>query len=35
MSGDGGLTMLLGELLTVAEHNLPIKVVAFNTARSA
>ncbi|HWN31299.1 MAG TPA: pyruvate dehydrogenase [Pseudonocardia sp.] len=30
MSGDGGLTMLLGELLTVAEHNLPIKVVAFN-----
>jgi pyruvate dehydrogenase (quinone) len=30
MSGDGGLTMLLGELLTVAEHNLPVKVVAFN-----
>src|SRR3954463_8101611 len=30
MSGDGGLTMLLGELLTVAEHQLPIKIVAFN-----
>jgi pyruvate dehydrogenase (quinone) len=30
MSGDGGLTMLLGELLTVAEHNLPITIVAFN-----
>lgn len=30
MSGDGGLAMLLGELLTVAEHDLPIKVVAFN-----
>ncbi|MFC9842926.1 thiamine pyrophosphate-dependent enzyme [Streptomyces sp. NPDC060223] len=32
MSDDGGLTMLLGELLTVAEHNLPIKVVASTTA---
>jgi pyruvate dehydrogenase (quinone) len=30
MSGDGGLTMLLGELLTVAEHDLPVTVVAFN-----
>ncbi|GAA5168697.1 pyruvate dehydrogenase [Pseudonocardia eucalypti] len=30
MSGDGGLTMLLGELLTVAEHDLPVKIVAFN-----
>jgi pyruvate dehydrogenase (quinone) len=30
MSGDGGLTMLLGELLTVAEHQLPIKIIAFN-----
>lgn len=30
MSGDGGLTMLLGELLTVAEHELPIKIIAFN-----
>jgi pyruvate dehydrogenase (quinone) len=30
MSGDGGLTMLLGELLTVAEHQLPITTVVFN-----
>lgn len=30
MSGDGGLTMLLGELLTAREHNLPLTVVAFN-----
>ncbi|WP_433298285.1 pyruvate dehydrogenase [Pseudonocardia sp. CA-142604] len=30
MSGDGGLTMLLGELLTVAEHDLPITIVVFN-----
>lgn len=30
MSGDGGLAMLMGELLTVVEHRLPIKVVVFN-----
>ncbi|MCF7551307.1 pyruvate dehydrogenase [Pseudonocardia sp. WMMC193] len=30
MSGDGGLTMLLGELLTAHEHDLPLTVVAFN-----
>ncbi|HEY1973467.1 MAG TPA: thiamine pyrophosphate-dependent enzyme, partial [Pseudonocardia sp.] len=30
MSGDGGLTMLLGELLTVAEHQVPVKIIAFN-----
>jgi pyruvate dehydrogenase (quinone) len=30
MSGDGGLTMLLGELLTVAEHELPVKIIVFN-----
>lgn len=30
MSGDGGLSMLLGELLTVAEHRLPVKIVVFN-----
>jgi pyruvate dehydrogenase (quinone) len=27
MSGDGGLGMLLGELLTVALHRLPVKIV--------
>jgi pyruvate dehydrogenase (quinone) len=30
MCGDGGLSMLLGELLTVAEQHLPIKIVVFN-----
>lgn len=30
MSGDGGLGMLLGELLTVAKHKLPVKTVVFN-----
>jgi pyruvate dehydrogenase (quinone) len=32
ISGDGGLAMLLGELLTVRTHNLPIKIVVFNTS---
>lgn len=32
MSGDGGLAMLLGELLTVAQHQLPITVVVFNNS---
>jgi len=30
LSGDGGLAMLMGELLTVRTHDLPIKVVVFN-----
>ena len=30
MSGDGGLAMLLGELLTLAARQLPVKVVVFN-----
>jgi pyruvate dehydrogenase (quinone) len=30
MSGDGGIGMLLGELLTVAKHRLPVKTVVFN-----
>lgn len=32
MSGDGGLAMLLGELLTARLHNLPVKVVCFNNS---
>jgi pyruvate dehydrogenase (quinone) len=32
MSGDGGLGMLLGELLTVAMHRLPVKIVTFNNS---
>ncbi len=29
MSGDGGLAMLMGELLTLRQHDLPVKVVVF------
>jgi pyruvate dehydrogenase (quinone) len=32
MSGDGGLGMLLGELLTVKLHELPVKIVVFNNS---
>ena len=30
MSGDGGFTMLMGDLLTLAQYELPIKIVIFN-----
>jgi len=30
LSGDGGLAMLLGELITLRQHQLPVKVVVFN-----
>ncbi|MCE3029000.1 thiamine pyrophosphate-dependent enzyme, partial [Salinicola sp. DM10] len=32
MCGDGGLGMLLGELLTVKLHQLPLKAVVFNNS---
>ena len=32
MSGDGGLSMLLGDLLTLRQVGLPVKVVVFNNA---
>ena len=32
VSGDGGLAMLLGELVTARMHDLPIKVVVFNNS---
>ncbi|MEU4410040.1 pyruvate dehydrogenase [Streptosporangium sp. NPDC023963] len=32
LSGDGGLGMLLGELLTVRLHDLPVKTVVFNNS---
>jgi pyruvate dehydrogenase (quinone) len=32
MSGDGGLGMLFGELLTVAFHQIPVKIVTFNNS---
>lgn len=31
-SGDGGLSMLMGELLTVKTHNLPVKIFVFNNS---
>ena len=32
LCGDGGLTMLMGDLLTAVQENLPIKIVVFNNA---
>jgi pyruvate dehydrogenase (quinone) len=32
ISGDGGLSMLLGELLTLRAHDLPVKVLVFNNS---
>ncbi|HEX4159935.1 MAG TPA: thiamine pyrophosphate-dependent enzyme [Rhizomicrobium sp.] len=33
MAGDGGFTMLLGDLLTVVQENLPIKIVLFDNGK--
>ena len=32
LAGDGGLTMLFGELITLTQNNLPVKVVVFNNS---
>ncbi|BCT74875.1 pyruvate dehydrogenase [Sinomonas cyclohexanicum] len=32
LAGDGGLSMLLGELLTIVQNRLPVKLVVFNNA---
>jgi len=32
LSGDGGLAMLMGDLLTAVQENLPIKVVVYNNS---
>lgn len=32
LAGDGGLTMMLGELLTLVQYNLPVKLVVFNNS---
>ncbi|MGC1647008.1 MAG: pyruvate dehydrogenase [Candidatus Sulfotelmatobacter sp.] len=32
MAGDGGLAMLMGDLLTVTQYDLPIKIVVFNNS---
>jgi pyruvate dehydrogenase (quinone) len=31
--GDGGLTMLMGDLLTAVTHQLPVKLIVFNNGR--
>ena len=31
--GDGGLTMLLGDLITAVSHDLPVKLVVFDNGR--
>ena len=33
MAGDGGFSMLLGDLLTVVQENLPIKIVIFDNGK--
>ncbi|MGO4863365.1 thiamine pyrophosphate-dependent enzyme, partial [Campylobacter jejuni] len=32
LSGDGGLTMLMGDMLTAVQMNLPIKIIVFNNS---
>jgi pyruvate dehydrogenase (quinone) len=32
LAGDGGLTMLLGELLSLTQNRLPVKIVVFNNS---
>ncbi len=33
LCGDGGLTMLLGDLITTVTHQLPIKIIVFDNGR--
>jgi pyruvate dehydrogenase (quinone) len=33
LSGDGGLAMLMGDLLTIPQHELPLKIIVFNNHR--
>jgi pyruvate dehydrogenase (quinone) len=35
LSGDGGLAMLLGDLLTLRQHKLPVKVIVFDNSALA
>jgi pyruvate dehydrogenase (quinone) len=32
LAGDGGLTMMFGELLTLIQNRLPVKVIVFNNS---
>ena len=33
LSGDGGFTMLMGDLLTLTQMELPVKMVVFNNSK--
>ena len=35
LSGDGGLTMLMGDLLSLVQHKLPVKMVVYNNSSLA
>jgi pyruvate dehydrogenase (quinone) len=35
LSGDGGIAMLLGDLITLRQHSLPVKIVVFNNGALA
>ncbi len=35
LSGDGGFAMLMGDLLSVVQHRLPVKIVIFNNSALA
>ncbi|MEY2485914.1 MAG: hypothetical protein QOH39_1562 [Verrucomicrobiota bacterium] len=35
LSGDGGLTMLMGDLLSLVQHKLPVKMVVYNNGSLA
>lgn len=30
LCGDGGITMLLGDLMTISQYNIPVKIIIFN-----
>ncbi|WHX89426.1 ubiquinone-dependent pyruvate dehydrogenase [Peribacillus simplex] len=32
LSGDGGLAMLMGDMLTLQQHKLPVKIIVFNNS---
>ncbi|WP_343670707.1 ubiquinone-dependent pyruvate dehydrogenase [Chitinophaga sp.] len=32
MSGDGGFSMLMGEILTIYQYNLPVKIIIYNNS---
>ncbi len=35
LSGDGGIAMLLGDLITLRQHNLPVKIIVFDNSALA